>query len=102
MLGRTDSRRRSLIVLLAFVVAASSLVVRLGYWQVARSRELSTLAAQQTSLRVEEPSQRGAIYDRTGTVVLASTVERDLLSACLLYTSPSPRDISGSRMPSSA
>ena len=25
-----------------------------------------------------------------------------LLSTCLLYTSPSPRDISGSRMPSSA
>ena len=26
----------------------------------------------------------------------------DLLYTCLLYTSPSPRDISGSRMPSSA
>ena len=26
----------------------------------------------------------------------------DLLELCLLYTSPSPRDISGSRMPSSA
>ena len=26
----------------------------------------------------------------------------DLYDACLLYTSPSPRDISGSRMPSSA
>ena len=26
----------------------------------------------------------------------------DLVSSCLLYTSPSPRDISGSRMPSSA
>ena len=26
----------------------------------------------------------------------------DLLKTCLLYTSPSPRDISGSRMPSSA
>ena len=25
-----------------------------------------------------------------------------LVKACLLYTSPSPRDISGSRMPSSA
>ena len=25
-----------------------------------------------------------------------------IISACLLYTSPSPRDISGSRMPSSA
>ena len=28
--------------------------------------------------------------------------EDGLLSRCLLYTSPSPRDISGSRMPSSA
>ena len=27
---------------------------------------------------------------------------REWLLACLLYTSPSPRDISGSRMPSSA
>ena len=26
----------------------------------------------------------------------------NVLNACLLYTSPSPRDISGSRMPSSA
>ena len=26
----------------------------------------------------------------------------ELLKSCLLYTSPSPRDISGSRMPSSA
>ena len=26
----------------------------------------------------------------------------ELTAACLLYTSPSPRDISGSRMPSSA
>ena len=26
----------------------------------------------------------------------------NILTACLLYTSPSPRDISGSRMPSSA
>jgi len=91
MLGRTDSRRRSLIVLLAFVVAASSLVVRLGYWQVARSKELATLAAQQTSLRVEEPSKRGAIYDRTGTVVLASTVERDLLSATPKRLTPERR-----------
>ena len=27
---------------------------------------------------------------------------KELLKICLLYTSPSPRDISGSRMPSSA
>ena len=29
-------------------------------------------------------------------------VNRELIKICLLYTSPSPRDISGSRMPSSA
>ena len=29
-------------------------------------------------------------------------VERDLSTPCLLYTSPSPRDQRGSRMPSSA
>ena len=29
-------------------------------------------------------------------------IELGQLGACLLYTSPSPRDISGSRMPSSA
>ena len=32
-------------------------------------------------------------------LALTPSVERD---TCLLYTSPSPRDISGSRMPSSA
>ena len=47
MLGRTDSRRRSLVVLLAFVVAASSLVVRLAYWQVARSAEFRDFLAAQ-------------------------------------------------------
>ena len=30
------------------------------------------------------------------------TFDRPWMQACLLYTSPSPRDISGSRMPSSA
>ena len=30
------------------------------------------------------------------------TIQINLTSVCLLYTSPSPRDISGSRMPSSA
>jgi cell division protein FtsI/penicillin-binding protein 2 len=91
MLGRTDSRRRSLVLLLAFVVAASSLVVRMAYWQVVRNQELAAFAAQQTSLRVEEPSKRGAIYDRTGTVVLASTVERDLLSATPKRLTPERR-----------
>ena len=33
---------------------------------------------------------------------LKATVERLRMVACLLYTSPSPRDLSTSRMPSSA
>jgi cell division protein FtsI/penicillin-binding protein 2 len=81
MLGRTDSRRRTLVVLLVFLVTATSLVARLGYWQMLRRDEMADMAAEQTSLRVEVPTRRGAIYDRTGTVVLASTVERDLLAA---------------------
>ena len=34
--------------------------------------------------------------------ITASDLETTMSSVCLLYTSPSPRDISGSRMPSSA
>ena len=39
-----------------------------------------------------------------GITVVAGNVplEQGLINTCLLYTSPSPRDISGSRMPSSA
>ena len=36
------------------------------------------------------------------TAGLNNLKERHDVSVCLLYTSPSPRDISGSRMPSSA
>ena len=37
-----------------------------------------------------------------GDVEVQRTLSADNLYNCLLYTSPSPRDISGSRMPSSA
>ena len=39
-------------------------------------------------------------YGRRGQVTLS--FDMTFLVICLLYTSPSPRDISGSRMPSSA
>src|SRR5512134_1366440 len=91
MLGRTDSRRRMLVVLVLFVVTASSLVMRLAHWQVTRRDELASMAATQTSLRVEVPTRRGAIYDRTGTVILASTIERDVLAANPKLLEPSRR-----------
>ena len=39
------------------------------------------MAVQQSSMRYEIPSERGSIYDRTGTVVFATCVSRDLLAA---------------------
>ena len=40
--------------------------------------------------------------DVHGFVTFSDTLINDLLDACLLYTSPSPRDRQKSRMPSSA
>ena len=81
MLGRTDSRGRHVVLLAIFAFAAVALVGRLAWWQVVRHEDLATQARLQTSLRIEIPSHRGAIYDRSGTVVLASTVERDRIVA---------------------
>jgi cell division protein FtsI/penicillin-binding protein 2 len=81
MLGRTDSRTRALLLLIAFVVVAGSLGVRLAYWQVVRRDELAALATSESSMRYEIPPERGSIYDRTGTVVLATSVTRDRLAA---------------------
>jgi cell division protein FtsI/penicillin-binding protein 2 len=81
MPGRTDSRLRILALLACFVIASTSLVARLAWWQVVRHDDLAQQARMQTSLRSDIPSRRGAIYDRSGVVVLATTVDRDRLSA---------------------
>lgn len=79
ILGRTDSRGRLLFLLLAFVLAAGTLIARLGWWQVARATDLAEAAHRQIYLRQEIPARRGAIYDRSGTVILAETATRDRL-----------------------
>lgn len=79
MLGRTDSGRRLLLLLIAFVVGAGALVVRLGYWQLIKRDELVESARRQIYYRAEVPSRRGQIYDRSGTMVLAASVTRDRL-----------------------
>jgi cell division protein FtsI/penicillin-binding protein 2 len=81
MLGRTDSRRRLLVLLTVFAIGSLALLARTAYWQVLRGDELMSKAAAQTTLRVEVPSRRGDIYDRTGTILLATTVDRDRLVA---------------------
>ena len=81
MLGRTDSRLRLLVLLACFGIASGSLVSRLAWWQVVRHDDLAQQARLQTSLRTELASPRGSIYDRSGVVVLATTVERDRVVA---------------------
>jgi cell division protein FtsI/penicillin-binding protein 2 len=79
MVGRTDSARRLLLLLVVFVLGAGLLVVRLGYWQIARRDQLVDSARREIYYRDEIPSKRGQIYDRSGTVVLAASVIRDRL-----------------------
>ena len=79
MQGRTDSGRRLLVLLIAFVLIAGLLVVRLGYWQLGQRVDLVESARRQIYYRAEVPSRRGQIYARSGTVVLAASVTRDRL-----------------------
>ena len=81
MLGRTDSRPRNLLVLVLMAVFGIACIGRLGYWQFVRHDDLVARARDQVTARIEVPPVRGTIYDRSGTVVLATSVERDLLSA---------------------
>ena len=91
MPGRTDSRIRLLALLCVFLVAALALGARSAYWQVVDHERLVTEAAAQTAVTIETPSQRGDIYDRTGTVVLATTVQRERLVAAPDQLTPDQR-----------
>src|SRR6266550_3476159 len=78
-MGRTDSRARSLFLLIAFAIGGAALLARLAYWQVGQRDRLSSEAFRQTTMREESPSRRGDIYDRSGVVVLATTIDRERL-----------------------
>src|SRR6266550_8677712 len=78
-MGRTDSRARSLFLLIAFAVVGAALLARLAYWQVGERDRLASEAFRQTTMREESPSRRGDIFDRSGVVVLATTIERERL-----------------------
>ena len=71
MLGRTDSRGRLLFLLSCFVIGAVLIVGRLAWWQIVRASDLAADARRQTSVRMEHPSPRGSIYDRSGLAVRA-------------------------------
>ncbi len=91
MLGRTDSKRRLLFLLGVFGIASTLLTARLAYWQVIDRERLAGQAAAQTTITIDSPSKRGDIYDRTGTVVLATTVQRERLIAAPDQLTPESR-----------
>jgi cell division protein FtsI/penicillin-binding protein 2 len=81
MLGRTDSRRRLLVLLVVMAVVAVAIVGRLAYWQIVERERLAAEAWSQVTVELEVPSRRGTVYDRSGTVILATSVDRDRLVA---------------------
>jgi cell division protein FtsI/penicillin-binding protein 2 len=74
MLGRTDSRGRLLLLLCALIVASCGMTARLAYWQLNQHEQLAQFAAQTATQLQRVPAKRGTIYDRTGTIVLAQTI----------------------------
>ncbi len=92
MPGRTDPRGRLILLLVAFIVASGGLFARLAYWQVVQHDRLAGQAVAQTEIRTEQPSQRGTIYDRSGTVVLATTLRRARLVASPDQLTPERRN----------
>jgi len=91
MLGRTDSRSRLLVLLVVFVIGSLALTARLAYWQVVDRERLASEALAQTTITLATPSKRGDVYDRTGTVVLATSVQRERLVAAPDQLTPDRR-----------
>ena len=86
--GRINSGVRLPFLGLCFSLLALALVLRLGYWQISQRDALLGAAQRQLGTTTEIPSQRGAIYDRTGTVLLAGTVTRERLVASAQQLAP--------------
>ena len=67
-----------------------------------RTRGLKNIQAAGDSFRLEYRLRNSSQTEWVRQVVLEDTLPSGLEITCLLYTSPSPRDLSTSRMPSSA
>lgn len=81
-MGRTDSRARMVLVLLAFAVVAVAASVRLGQWQIVEAGDLSAQmrAAKTAAAAAAIKTIRADILDRDGEI-LAKTSSFDQLVA---------------------
>jgi cell division protein FtsI/penicillin-binding protein 2 len=91
MLGRTDSRGRLLLLFVLLTLLSGGMAVRLAYWQINQHEQLATLSNQVATVRHDIPAKRGTIYDRTGTIVLAETIDRYRVIADLHDLTPAER-----------
>jgi cell division protein FtsI/penicillin-binding protein 2 len=80
MLGRVSSRRLIVVLVLLLVFGAAA-VMRLAYWQVVVQDRLVAVAHARLDVETVQPARRGSVYDRTGTILLATTIYRDQLVA---------------------
>ena len=65
--------------------------------------EIKELSIEELTSRLRDLKQEAlTLRLQQATGQLENTARRRLVRRCLLYTSPSPRDLSTSRMPSSA
>ena len=97
MLGRV-SNRRLIVVLAILLVFASASVMRLAYWQVVVQDRLAAVARSRLEVETVQEARRGSIYDRTGTVLLATTVYRDQLVAYPSLVPPDKRPTLAARL----
>ena len=63
---------------------------------------LSSLLQTQADLEIVGEAENGKVAVERSLSLKPDVVLMDIRMPCLLYTSPSPRDLSTSRMPSSA
>ena len=78
---RTDAHGRVLVLAAGLIVAGSLCFGRLAQWQLIERERLLEAAGNRISEATAAAPLRGTITDRTGSVVLASTVMREQLVA---------------------
>ena len=101
---------RSRLFLTLLIGLTLVFIARLFYIQIIDPKY--TLDAANNAQRIQKVfAPRGIIYDRDSILLATNQAAYDIevtpslisnLDTCLLYTSPSPRDVEESRMPSSA
>ena len=75
----TIKNRRRLAAGFAFIlILMSVLILRMGYWQIYRSDELKTMAAEMQKVDTEIDPVRGTIYDSQMTTLAESVTEYEL------------------------